>query len=573
MNEAIPLFLNRAFSRLDKQLRLIVVAALVGAFGGCASVALNLGLRHGATLLEPMWGSWYAVFFPAVGAVLGIVFLRHVVADNAGHGVPEVIYSISRRGGLLRLRSSVSRLVACWLTIASGGSAGPEAPVVISGSSIGSNIARIFGLEDRQRVVIVCCGAAAAIAAIFNAPATGIIFALEAILEEWAPVSVIPIAIASVVGTEVSRLLQGNQIPFAHRSIHVGMPDLVGCLGLAVATALVAVLLARLVRVMHVNLNKTFRPQWLRAALAGLLVGVLGLALPDVLGEGYDTVRTVIEGNYAPGLLLVALHLLAKVAATSATIGSGGTGGIFAPCLVIGSFTGLAFQRGLCTVFPAVSWAGEGYYSLLGMAGVISGVLKAPITGVFLIVEITGGYDVLVSVVLVSVLASTLSQLFEPFSFYRRELVERGVLMKPRTDSRILSELKVTDLLEADCHVVPPDLSLRGFVDIVEHSHRNYFPVEDPHTGLFLGMVQLDDIRLYLFNTSLYDLVVVADIMNKNVERVSPDESLVDVMGRFEATHSWSLPVVHHGRFLGLVSKASLLDYYRQKLILEEASP
>ena len=201
------------FSRLNGQLRLILVAAIVGVVGGCASVALNLGLAAGAELLQPVRGTWYSVLFPAVGAALGVFFLRFVFRDSAGHGVPEIMYAISRQGGLVRLRASFSRLFSCLLTIASGGSAGPEAPVVVSGSSIGSNIGKLFGLGDRQRVVVVCCGAASAIAAIFNAPATGIIFALEAILEEWTPVSLVPIAIASVVGTGVSRLLQGNQIP------------------------------------------------------------------------------------------------------------------------------------------------------------------------------------------------------------------------------------------------------------------------------------------------------------------------------------------------------------------------
>jgi len=570
MYETVSVLARRFFSRIDDHLRLVVVAAVVGVFGGCASVALNVGIRQATELLKPVSGKWYVVFLPVVGAVLGVVFLRDIVRDSAGHGVPEVIYCISRRGGLIRLRASYSRLVSCLLTIASGGSAGPEAPVVVSGASIGSNIARTIGLDDRQRIVSVCCGAAAAIAAIFNAPVTGIIFALEAILEEWAPVSLVPIAIASVVGTEVSRLLQGNQIPFVHRSFHVHGSDLAACLVLAAVTAGVAVLLARSVHLLHLGLAKTFHRDWLRAAAGGFAVGLMGLALPDLLGEGYECVRTVIEGQYTPGIVLIALYLLAKIVATSCTIGSGGSGGIFAPSLMIGSLAGLVFQRILCSAFPDVAWAGEGYYGLLGMAGVMSAVLKAPMTGVFLIVEITGGYDVLVSVVLVSVLSSTLSQFFEPYSFYRRELIERGALLKPRTDSHILSELNVMDLIERDCHVVPSDLSLRGFVHIVEYSHRNYFPVEDPHTGQFLGLVRLDDIRLYLFNTSLYDLVVVADIMNKSVECVAPEESLAKVMRQFNATRSWSLPVVHHGHFMGLVSKATLLDCYRRQLMAEE---
>jgi len=571
MGWSFSFLVRRFFFRLDERLQLIVVAALVGVGGGYASVALNLGLQSGGHYLAPLRSQWYAVLFPAGGAALSVFFLQYLVRDVGGHGVPEVIYSISRRGGLLRLRSSFSRLVSCLLTIASGGSAGPEAPVVISGASIGSNIANAFYLKDRQRSVIVGCGAAAAIAAIFNAPATGIAFALEAILGEWTPINVVPIAIASVMGTEVSRVLQGNQIPFQHHSFEIGNLDLVACLGLAMVTAVSTVILIRLLRIVGSKWSKFFGHVWLRAAIGGLLVGIIGFVLPDVLGEGYDYIRTVIEGEYAPGLMLAGISALAKIVATSLTIGSGGSGGIFAPCLVIGSFTGLFYQRGLTSAFPHISWAGEGYFGLLGMAGVISSVLQAPMTGIFLIIEITGGYDVLVSVVLVSVLSATLSQFLEPHSIYHIELIERGELLRPRTDARVLSELNVMELLEKDCHVVHPEMRLREFAHIVETSHRNYFPVEDSRDGRFVGMIHLDDIRPYLFDPGLYDSVLVEEIMNRNVDSVSPEDELQDILHKFDETRSWSLPVVQSGKFLGLISKATLLDHYRKELMAQEA--
>ncbi len=563
-------FIRRFLFRLDERLRLVLIAAVVGICGGLASVSLNLGLQYISAALRPMRTNWYALIFPACGAAVAVFFLRGLIRDFGGHGVPEVIYSISMRGGLLRLRSSFSRLISCMLTISSGGSAGPEAPVVISGASIGSNIAGFFYLNDRQRIVIVACGAAAAIASIFNAPATGIVFALEAILGEWTPVNLVPIAIASVVGTEVSRLLQGNQIPFEHRFFNVSSWDLISCLGLAVLTGLSAVLLMRMIRVTTRVSGKALKYPWLRAAAGGLLVGGLGLFLPDVLGEGYEYIRSVIEEQYPPGLALAGLSGLTKIVATSFTLGSGGSGGIFAPCLVIGSFIGLFFQRALILIFPSVAWAGEGYFGLLGMAGVISSVLQAPLTGIFLIMEITGGYDVMVSVVLVAVMSATLSHFWEPFSIYHGELVARGELLRPRTDARILSELSVMELLEKDCRVIRPDMKLKDFVRVVERSHRNYFPVEDPESGRFLGMVYMDDIRPYLFDSALYESVVVEEIMNRDINVVSPDDELPDVLRRFDETHSWSLPVVQAGRFEGLISKATLLDYYRRELMAQE---
>ncbi|OPX40586.1 MAG: chloride channel protein [Deltaproteobacteria bacterium] len=571
MDFSFSFLVRKVLFRLDERLQLIIVAALVGLGGGYASVVLNLGLQHGGHYLMPLRSHWYATFFPAIGAALSIFFLHSIVRDIGGHGVPEVIYSISRRGGLLRFRSSFSRLVSCLLTIASGGSAGPEAPVVISGASIGSNIANFFYLKDRQRTVIVGCGAAAAIAAIFNAPATGIAFALEAILGEWTPINVVPIAIASIVGTEVSRGLQGNQIPFQHHSFYISNVNLLACLGLAILTAVSSVVFMRLLRLVSAKSGRVIRSFWLRAAIGGLFVGVIGLVLPDALGEGYEYVRSIIEDRYASGILLAGISILAKILATSLTIGSGGSGGIFAPCLVIGSFTGLFYQRALMAAFPQVVWGGEGYFGLLGMAGVMSSVLQAPMTGIFLIIEITGGYDVLVSVVLVSVLSATLSHFFEPHSIYHAELIERGELLRPRTDARVLSELSVGELLEKDCHVVHPEMLLREFARIVETSHRNYFPVEDERDGRFLGMIHLDDIRPYLFDQGLYDSVLVEEIMNRQVVSVSPEDELPDILRKFDETRSWSLPVVQNGRFLGLISKATLLDHYRKELMAQEA--
>ncbi len=562
--------LRKIIHSLDERLQLIIVAVLVGMCGGYASVLLNLGLKFGQQYLMHFRFHWLAIFLPAAGAVLSVFFLQYVVLDIGGHGIPEVIYSISRRGGLLRFRSSFSRLISCFLTIASGGSAGPEAPVVISGASIGSNIANLFYLKDRQRTVLVGCGAAAAIAAIFNAPATGIAFALEAIMGEWTHINIVPIAIASVVGTEVSRLLQGNQIPFRHHVFHIGNNDILACCGLAVLTAATAVVFIRAMHAVSSTSGKIVHTPLLRAAIGGLLVGTIGLVFPDILGEGYEHIRNIIEGQYSAGIIMSGIYILAKIVATALTIGTGGSGGIFAPCLVIGSFTGLFYYRGLTCMFPHVAWAGAGYFGLLGMAGVMSSVLQAPMTGVFLIIEITGGYDVLVSVVLVSVLSATVSQYFEPCSIYHKELIKRGGLLRPRTDARVLSELSVMELIEQDCYVVSTEMRLRDLVNIIEKSHRDYFPVEDPNNKKFAGMIHLDDIRPFLFNQTLYDSVLVEEIMDRNPVTVAPEDELPYVLKKFDETKAWSLPVVYNGRFLGLISKATLLDYYRKELIAQE---
>ncbi len=546
------------------------MGSVVGLGGGLAAVALNRALRAVSGLLQPCWSHGWAFLLPAGGAALSIFFLIHLVKDTGGHGVPEVIYSISKRGGLLRFRSSYSRLVACLLTIASGGSAGPESPVVISGASIGSNIASAFRLKDRQRIVLVGCGASSAIASIFNAPVAGIVFSLEVILGEWSPINLIPIAVASAVGTEVSRLLQGNQIPFEGHLYPVTGLDLFACIGLAVFTSLASVALIKSLRCIRKESERLVPAAWLRAGLGGMAVGIAGFYLPAVLGEGYDTIRTVIGEEYTTGLLIAGAIAGAKILATAVTIGTGGMGGLFAPALVIGSFTGLFYRRLLAALFPSVPWAGQSYFALLGMAGLISSVLQAPMTGIFLITEITGSYQALVSLVLVSVLSMSLSHLSEPFSVYHQELVARGELLRPRTDRRVLSELNVLELLDQNYCTVPPEMPLGDFVERVRQWTCKYFVVEDSRTGEYIGLVNLDNIRAYLFNRQFYHSLLVEELMDPDVPTVSLEYDLADVLDLFEQARTETLPVVQDRRFLGLISKAIILDHYRKELMVQE---
>lgn len=310
--------------RSDDRLLLMVFAIIVGICSGLAALILNRGLEAMLTWLHHYRGYWWAIFLPAAGAALSSLFLEKIVNEGAGHGVPEVIYAVSRYGGLLRLRSSFSRLISSCLTIGSGGSAGPEAPVVMSGAAIGSNIAQAFSLNDRQRVALVGCGAAGAIAAIFNAPISGMVFAIEVILGEWSTMNIIPIAIAAVAGTEVSRLLKGNQIAFAHREFNIHFHDILACVGLAILCAVASILLTRALRAMHQVSKGVSLPLWVRAAIGGSMVGAIGYFLPYVLGEGYHAIRTAIEGGFSGGLVLVTVIALVKILATALTWDGGG---------------------------------------------------------------------------------------------------------------------------------------------------------------------------------------------------------------------------------------------------------
>ncbi len=555
--------------RSDDRLLMIISGAFVGVCSGLAAVALSRSLLAMLSWLAPYRQYGWAFLLPALGAALSSLFLNKIVKEGAGHGVPEVIYSVSRYGGLLRLRSSFSRLISSFLTIGSGGSAGPEAPVVMSGSAIGSNIARLFNLNDRQRVVLVGCGAAGAISAIFNAPIAGMIFSVEIILGEWAAANLIPIAIAAVAGTQVSHFLQGKQIPFNHVQFDIAPIDIMACIGLALFTAAASILLTRFIRSVHHRADRLRLPLWLKAAVGGCAVGLIGLHMPLVLGEGYHAIETMIAGHFTDGIALVFVACLAKILATGLTLGSGGSGGIFAPCLVIGSFTGVAYHRLVVFLWPQAGWVPEGCFALLGMAGLVSGILQAPLTGIFLIVDVTGSYDVILPLIVVSAISAMLCHYMEPASFYLKDLVDRGQLMRPGTDARVLADLEVHELLETDCIAVPADMLLRDFVEIVKRSNRNLFPVEDEATGRFMGMIYMADVRPYLFDPLMYDAVLVGQLMNTKVETAAPDEDVAEVLSRMDAGNLYNMPVVANHRFVGIVSKSSLLDQYRKELMVQ----
>ncbi|OGR24386.1 MAG: chloride channel protein, partial [Desulfobacterales bacterium RIFOXYA12_FULL_46_15] len=419
----IKRFYYRLF-QFDDRLLLIISGSIAGICSGLAAVALRLSLESVLEWLHPFRQYAWAFIFPAAGALLSSLFLEKIIREKAGHGVPEVISSVSRYGGLLRLRSSYSRLISSFLTIGSGGSAGPEAPVVMSGSAIGSNIAKFLQLNDRQRTTLVGCGTAGAIAAIFNAPIAGLVFAIEVILGEWKFVNIIPIAIAAVAGAQVSQSIIPENVLFTHHPFDVGFSDILPSLCLALIAALVSVLFTKVLRQTGTLAKKTFFPFWIRAVMGGSVVGLIGIFFPVVLGEGYHYIQSMISGGFSLGLFLSFAAVFAKIIATAVTLGWGGSGGIFAPCLMIGSLTGIVFHKILFMILPDTGCASQGAYALLGMTGLVSGVMQAPLTGIFLIVEITGGYETILPLIVVSSISSTMSHYLEPASFYFKELIE-----------------------------------------------------------------------------------------------------------------------------------------------------
>ena len=547
---------------------MIIIGIIVGLVSGLAAVGFNRGLEYFSHFLGHFNKTPYYIFFPLMGIVLTVIFLKCIARDFGGHGVPEVIYGVSIMGGALKFRSSFSRWVGGLITLTSGASAGPEAPIIISGAAIGSNVANYFKSNERIKIAVTGSGAAAAIASIFNAPITGIIFTLEVILGEWSHRTMLPIVISSVTGTVVSRLLSGNQIPFAHRVFEVNVNDIFASAGLSVAIAVFAFVFIKALKWSSAILDKYLSNFLAKAIVGGALVSTIIFFFPQVRGEGYGLVRQLISEKYDAGILILLVWVGMKMLATSLTLGSGGAGGVFAPSLVIGSLAGFFYFQILTLFFPAAEFTGASLFSLVAMAGMISGTMQAPLSGIFLIVEITGGYDAILPLLLVSFLTAMMVKFFEKHSIYHHELVKKGYLLRPQTDARILSDIKIEELLETDLLKVPPDMLLKEMIPLIKKSTKNYFPVEDNETGEFLGMVYFSDIKEYLFNPDLVNFTLVSMVMQtrQDLTLLSIDDTVRQIMDTFDATHFRALPVVKERKFLGIISKSTILDHYRNEL-------
>lgn len=554
---------------LDDRLILIIAGSVAGVCSGLAASALRFSLEHVLEWLHHFRHYWWAFLLPAAGALLSSLFLNKVVKEGAGHGVPEVIYAVSRHGGLLRFRSSFSRLISSFLTIGSGGSAGPEAPVVMSGSAIGSNIGKFLSLNDRQRVTLVGCGTAGAIAAIFNAPIAGLVFAIEVILGEWKLVNIIPIAIAAVAGAEVGHAIFPEQVLFNHHPFDVGLADSLGALCLALFTASISVFFTKVLRQTAKLSKKTALPFWTKAIIGGGTVGIIGMGFPVVVGEGYHFIQSMIQGTFSMGLFITFVAVFAKIIATSVTLGWGGSGGIFAPCLMIGSLSGVLFHKVIIAVVPDIGFASAGAYALLGMAGLVSGVMQAPLTAIFLVVEITGGYETILPLIVVSSISSTMSHFIEPASFYFKELIERGQFLRPGTDERILSDLNIRELIETNHRKVSENMVFRNFVELIKSSNQNYFPVIDDQSQEYKGIIHISSIRRYVLDPGMYDMIFLNQIMDTDIQVASPDHELQDVLDMMDNNRMDSIPVVENQRFVGMILKTRILDFYRKELIMQ----
>lgn len=573
-----------SFLGLGTRRHVIFVSLVVGVVCALAAMLLKFLAHWTAGMVNDLIShgrdSLVLLILPAIGIVLTLLFVRYAVGENIAHGVSNVLLAISQNRGRIKLHNTWSSIVASSITIGFGGSVGAEAPIVMTGAAIGSNLGRFFRMDSKSVILMVGCGASAGIAAIFKAPLAGLVFTLEVLMLDLTMSSLVPLLVSSVTATITTSLLMGGGSLFHFvYNVPFDLSKTPYYLILGVFTGLVSVYFTRTAIALggwFGRMSNTYR-----RVLAGvLLLGGLIYLYPPLYGEGYSSVQQLFEGKVDqlfshsplafvtgnPWLLLVVLGalFLLKVVAMAATTGAGGVGGSFAPTLFVGAVAGFFMARLLNMTMDA--GVGVSNFVLVGMAGAMAGVMHAPLLGIFLIAELTEGYVLLIPLMLTATVAYITVSSFDRHSIYTMRLAAQGLLITHHKDQAVLTMLQVKNVIETDLAVVHPQQTLRELVRVVAHSRRNIFPVVDDD-GALKGIVLLDDIREIMFETEKYDSLTVGDLMVRPPGVIQADEPMNVVMRKFEETGAWNLPVVGGGRYIGFVSKAKIFSAYREQLV------
>ena len=569
----------------------LILSFMVGILTALAASLLKFLIEYIKHFLTENFDStgvnWLYLVYPVVGILLTGLFIRNVVRDDISHGVTKILYAISRRQSRIKRHNTWSSLLASAITIGFGGSVGAEAPIVLTGSAIGSNLGSTFKMEHRTLMLLVGCGAAGAVAGIFKAPIAGLVFTLEVLMIDLTMGSLLPLLVSSVTAATVAYILHGTEAMF---EFHMDEPFLMeripAVLLLGILCGLVALYFTRTMNWIEGNFRRYSNP-YVKLVIGGAMLSILIFMFPSLYGEGYDVIHMLLNGTSAAdwdkvmdnsifygygNLLLVylALVVLFKVFATSATNGGGGCGGTFAPSLFLGCIVGFVFSH-FCNGYslaPVISDnIPEKNFALLGMAGMMSGVMHAPLTGSFLIAELTGGYDLFLPLMMVSVSAYLTIMIFEPHSIYSMRLAQKGELVTHHKDKSVLTLMNIESVVETDFEQVHPENDLGEMVKVISKAKRNMFPVVDAR-GVLLGIVVLDDIRNIMFRQELYHRFNVGRFMVIPPARILMEDSMEEVMRKFDETKAWNLPVVdEEGKYKGFLSKSRVLNTYRQTLV------
>lgn len=562
----------------------LILAFVIGLFASVAGYVLHSMIKEIQHLLTAGFDrttfNWLYLLFPIMGIYLTSLFIKYVVKDNISHGITRVLYAISTKQSRLKGHNCWSSVVASSITIGFGGSVGAEAPIVLTGSAIGSNLAKLFKMDARTAMLLVGCGATAAISGIFKAPIAGLVFTLEVLMLDLTMASLLPILIASVTATCFSYIFVGSESLFSyHMDIAWDIQRVPPYIILGVFCGIVGLYFMRTMTACENMFANMKRHPYLKLALGGLTLSVLIFFFPSLYGEGYNMVNIFLDGKtvadweqvmngsmfYGHSNLLVVyvgLVVFTKVFATSATNGAGGCGGTFAPALFIGGFSGFFFAR-IWNIYQLGVYAPEKNFALMGMAGVMAGVMQAPLTGIFLIAELTAGYQLFIPLMIVCICAYLTINIFEQHSIYGMRLAREGKLLTHHTDQAILTLMSLDSIIDRQFTSVDPDMQLGKLINAISKSHTSFLPVLD-NAGTLLGEIDITKIRHIMFRSELYNRFTVKDIMTPVPSTLVREDKMIDVMRKFEKANCNFLPVVDvNGHLEGYVSRTRMYSMYR----------
>ena len=586
--KSVPRWVRDKLVKMPKKHFLLLIAVIIGFLSGLVAVLLK-NLVHLIQLLltsgfvKDYFNILYVVY-PLLGIVLTVWIVQKVMKNDPGHGIPSVLYAISRRKSTMKKQSMFSALLTSFVTVGFGGSAGLEAPTVQTTAAMGSNLGAALKLNYKARTLLIGCGAAAALASIFKAPVAAIVFAIEVIMIDLTTASLVPLLLASISALLTRSFFLGEDVLF-HFSLRdpYHFSDTHFYILLGIFTGVFSVYFNKIFQFITRSLSRIVKP-YRRALFGGLMLGLIIFFFPALYGEGYevinallaDDLRKVTEnsifydftGNASMMLLFIACLLVLKVVATAFTLGSGGVGGIFAPTLFMGSTLGFLFTR--LFRFLDIKELSASNFTLVGMAGLMAGVMHAPLTAIFLIAEITGGYELFVPLMLTAAISYYTAKLITPYTLYTGELARKGDLITHNKDKAVLTLMNLREEVETNFQSVQPDWTLGQLVKAVSKSNRNIYPVVDPN-GHLIGIVTLDDIRQIMFDQSQYEEMQVHMFMTSPPEIIYTKDSMAKVMTKFDESGAWNLPVVENHKYIGFVSKSKLFSAYRR--LLKEFSP
>ena len=576
--------LRRFLGKFPEKNVMMILSLVVGIFCGLAAVVLKLAIEfihhHLISLSDKGAYNVLNLIYPGIGMLLAMLFVRYVVKDNIGHGVTKVLQAVSKNESKIKAHNMWTSMIASSVTIGFGGSVGAEAPIVYTGAAIGSNVARYMGLSYKNMTILLGCGAAGAVAGIFNAPLAGVLFTLEILLFNISMSSILPLLLSTISATVVSYIFLGMQPPFECTLSPFSMGNIPFYILLGLFCAAFSVYFTRTTLWLEDKIKSIKKP-FTRWAISASCLGLLIFLFPPLFGEGYSNLCELLNGGMinleGQTVLAFFMHsawtvpvfflmvLLLKVFSMSFTNAGGGVGGTFGPTLFIGAIAGFVVSRTINLIGGGLV-VPEQNFVLVGMAGLMAGVMQAPMTAIFLIADMTGGYELLIPLIITATISYAATRTIEPYSIYTKRIAKAGELLTHDSDQAVLTLLKTNDLIETDFTTIKIDSTMRELVDAVAQSKRNIFPVVDSKNH-FQGYVSLEDIRSVMFKYDSYDSLHVYNFMKSAPAYVYVNERMDRVMSKFEQTEAWNLPVVTEDRtYVGFVSKSKIFSSYREQL-------